>query len=197
MPLTGEAANIALNALWHTTNRFVGAASLAAATAVENSAAGTVIKKANALSNGNVLYFSVLSGGTGLVALRPYYVVGRTSTQFELARTKGGPAIAFTSELKAASEYVVVTEMSGGGYKRIETAFGAAAGGQVEDTTEHALKIPAGKTIGAEVYFEGESTGELLGISILATPELYGSEGTYTVKSSESDLNNATGTPAP
>lgn len=197
MPITGESANIMLNALLHTVNRFVGAAALAAATAVEASAAGTVIKKTNTLTNGNVLYFSVLSGGAGLVALRPYYVVGRTGSQFELARTAGGPAISFTTELKAASEYVVVTEISGGSYKRIETAFAAAAGGETKDTTEHGLKIPGGKTIGAEVYFEGESTGALLGISILATPEPFASEGTYTVKESEADLNNATGTPAP
>jgi len=202
MPATGEQKNIGLNAMWHTTNRWIGALTSAAAVAVEASAASTKIKKtANGLANGNVLYFSVLSGGAGLVALRPYYVVGAATNEFEVSLTEGGTAVSFTTELKAASEYIKLTEMSGGGYKRLETAFGASAEGKTEDVTEHSLKIPAGKTINAEGYWETE-TGQgaakhLLGISVLTTPESYGSEGTYTVKSSESDMNLAEGTPAP
>jgi hypothetical protein len=178
MPVTGEQANIGLNAMWHTANRWVGAAQTSVATAVEASAAGTKIKKAQALANGNIIYFTVISGGLGLVALRPYYVIEKAAGEFALAREEGGAAIAFTTELKAASEYVVVTEMTGGAYVRIETAFGLAVGGKLEDVTEHALKIPAGKTINAEIYNEAK-------------------EGTYTVKSSESDMNEASGTPAP
>jgi hypothetical protein len=197
MPLTGEGKNIGLNAIFHTTNRFAGGLSLAAATAVEASTAGTQIKKTQSLKNGNLIYFSVLSGGTGLVALRPYYVVGENAAHFEVALSEGGAAVSFSAELKAASEYVVVTELSGGSYKRIETAYGAAAAGKVEDTTPHALKVPAGKTIGALADWEGESTGHMLALSVLTTPESYGKEGVYTIESSEADMNEASGTPAP
>jgi hypothetical protein len=201
MPVTGEQKNIGLNAMWHTTNRWVGAMTASAATAVEASAVGKQIKKTQSLKNGNVLYFSVLSGGAGLVALRPYYVIGENASHFELALTEGGTAVEFTTELKVASEYIVLTEMSGGSYARIETAFGVASEGKTEDTTEHSIKIPAGKTINAEGYNEAVSgvgtSKKWLGFSILTTPESYGSEGTYTVKSSESDMNLAEGTPAP
>ncbi len=44
----------------------------------------------------------------------------------------------------------------------------------------------------------GQGAGKkLLGISVLTTPETFGSEGTYTVKSSEADMNLAEGSPAP
>jgi hypothetical protein len=202
MPWTGEQKTIALNASWHTTARWVGAMEAAAAAAVEASTAGTKIKKtANGLANGNVVYFPVLSGGAGLVALRPYYVVGAATNEFEVSLIEGGAAVSFTTELKAASEYIKLTELTGGSYARIETKFEAAAEGKTEDTTEHALKIPAGKTINAECYNEAASgigsAKHWLGFSILTTPEKYGSEGTYTVKSSESDMNLAEGTPAP
>jgi hypothetical protein len=202
MPWTGEQKNIAQNASWHTTARWVGAMEAAAAAAVEASTAGTKIKKtANGLANGNVVYFSVLSGGAGLVALRPYYVVGAATNEFEVSLTEGGAAVSFTTELKAASEYIKLTELSGGSYARIETKFEAATEGKTEDTTAHALKIPAGKTINAEAYNEAVSgvgaAKHWLGFSILTTPEKYGSEGTYEVKSSESNMNTAEGTPAP
>lgn len=201
MPWTGEQKTIALNASWHTTARWVGAMEASAAVAVEASTAGTKIKKtANGLAAGTVIYFSVLSGGAGLVALRPYYVLAGTN-EFEVSLTEGGAAVSFTTELKVASEYIKLTEMTGGSYARIETKFELAAEGKTEDTTEHALKIPAGKTINAECYNEAISgigaAKHWLGFSILTTPEKYGSEGTYTVKSSESDMNLAEGTPAP
>lgn len=208
MPNTGEGKNIMLNALYHTTNRYVGAGEAAAATPVEASAAGTVIKKTNTLTNGQMIYFSVVSGGAGtstvpgIVALRPYYVIGRTSSQFEVSSTEGGSAVTFATELKAASEYVVLTEIvyaeSG---KRIVTAFGAASEGKIEDATGHVLKIPAGKRVNAEMYNEAEEgvggSKHWLGISVLTTPETYGSNGTYEVKSTEADLMLAEGTPAP
>ena len=201
MPVTGECKNIGLNAMWHTTARWVGAFSASVATAVEASAIGSKIKKTQSLANGSLIYFSVLSGGAGLVALRPYYVINKSGSEFEVSLTEGGSAVSFTTELTAASEYIVLTEMSGGSYARIETKFELAAEGKTEDSTEHALKIPAGKTINAEGYNEAASgvgaAKHWLGISVLTTPETYGSEGTYTVKSSESDMNLAEGTPAP
>lgn len=202
MPCTGELKTIAMNAAWHTTARWVGAMEAAAAVAVEASAIGSKIKKtAHGLKNGNVIYFSVLSGGAGLVALRPYYVIEEAANEFAVSLIEGGAAVSFTTELKAASEYIKLTEMSGGSYARIETKFELAAEGKTEDITEHALKIPAGKTINAEAYNEAVSgvgaAKHWLGFSILTTPEKYGSEGTYTVKSSESDMNLAEGTPAP
>jgi len=201
MPCTGEAKNVGLNAMWHNSVRWIGAYSSSVATAVEASVAGKQIKKAQSLKNGNVVYFSVLSGGAGLVALRPYYVIGENAAHFEVSLTEGGTAVEFTTELKASSEYIVLTEMSGGAYARKETNFGAAAEGKTEDVTAHSLKIPAGKTISAEGYWEtetGQGVGKkLLGISVLTTPEAFGAEGTYEVKSSEADMNLAEGTPAP
>jgi hypothetical protein len=201
-PATGECKNIGLNAMWHTTARWVGAMTASAAVAVEGSAIGHKVKKtAHGLKNGEVIYFSVVSGGAGVVALRPYYVIEEAANEFGISLTEGGSAVSWTTELKSASEYIKLTEMSGGGYKRIETKFEAAAEGKTEDTTEHSIKIPAGKTINAEGYNEAESGAgankHWLGFSVLTTAETYGSEGTYVVKSSESDMNLAEGTPAP
>lgn len=201
MPVTGEGKNIALNALWRTPQRFLGGAEASTATTVEASGAGSVIKKTQSLANGNLIYFPVLSGGAGLVALRLYYVVGKTATQFEVSNTEGGAAVSFTTELKATSEYIVLTELSGGSYARIETNFAAASEGRTEDATAHNLKVPAGKRINAEVYNEAVSgvgaSKKWLGASILTVPETFGSEGTYTVSSTVGDMMLAEGTPAP
>lgn len=200
-PATGEMKNEMLNAGLRETApakaaKWVGAFSAAAATAVEASAASTVIKKANSLTNGEVLVFTVISGGAGLVALRPYYIVGRTASQFELAMTLGGAAVAFTTELKVASEFQILTEMSGGGYKRLATAFAVAAAGASEDSTAHELKIPAGKTIEYLGYWSLETAGSLMGVNVV-TKEKFEAEGVYKVTATKSDMNLAEGTPAP
>lgn len=202
MPATGEAKNIGLTAMWKTTQRFVGGGTNSAAQTVESSTAGkTINKTGNSLANGNLVYFTVISGGKGLVALRPYYVVGKAANTYELSNTEGGTGVSFTTTLNATSEIVVVTELSGGAYTRIEMNMGTVAEGSVEDVTVHNLKVPAGKTISVEIYNEAVSgTGagkRFLGISVLTTPETYGSEGIYEVKSTTADMMLAEGTPAP
>lgn len=86
MPFTGEWKNEVLNAglrgekptLWA---KFVGAFSASAATkpSAESAIGSTIEAAGNAWTNGQVLVFQVLSGGAGLVATRPYYIVGRAA----------------------------------------------------------------------------------------------------------------------
>jgi hypothetical protein len=54
-------------------------------------------------ANGTILVFSALSGGSGLSTATRYYGVNAGSSTFQLAATSGGAAIAFSSDITAAT----------------------------------------------------------------------------------------------
>jgi hypothetical protein len=54
-------------------------------------------------ANGTILVFSALTGGTGLSTATRYYVVNSAGSTFQLAATSGGAAIAFSSDITAAT----------------------------------------------------------------------------------------------
>ena len=54
-------------------------------------------------ANGSILVFSALTGGSGLSTATRYYVVNAGSSTFQLAATLGGAAIAFSSDITAAT----------------------------------------------------------------------------------------------
>lgn len=57
----------------------------------------------SAFANGDRVYFSDLTGGTGLAALTPYYVRDVSGATFKLATSAGGSVINFTSDISAGS----------------------------------------------------------------------------------------------
>jgi hypothetical protein len=94
------------------------------------------------LTNGSTTVLSGLSGGSGLVAGLPYFVVNANATQFKLAATSGGDPVEFTTALTIGSAaipapVVTINTTQGLTNARIEltaangqinTAFIAAAG---------------------------------------------------------------------
>jgi hypothetical protein len=142
--------------------------------------------KAKGFTNGAIVWFTELTGSvTGIVAGRPYYVVGEVTNGFEVALEEGGAAIKVTGhELETGSTKVaLLTELSGGGYKRIKTTWGTAKLDEISDTAAEVIKVPAGKEIVFAGWWEGESTGKLTNVAKLEVAETYGLEGEYKVTS--------------
>jgi hypothetical protein len=57
----------------------------------------------NTLADDDAVVFTDITGGTGLVANKIYYVVSATASKFKLSATKGGSAINFTSDVTAGT----------------------------------------------------------------------------------------------
>ena len=80
-----------------------------AATALPSVTATAATDKINStahgLSNGDVVVFSALTGGAGLVVDTPYYVVNKSANDFEVSATAGGAKIDVTTDASAASAY--------------------------------------------------------------------------------------------
>ena len=60
---------------------------------------------AHGLANGDVVIFSTLTGGAGLVVDTPYYVVNKATNDFEVSATRGGTKIDITTDASAATAY--------------------------------------------------------------------------------------------
>lgn len=58
---------------------------------------------AHGLSDGDVVMFVTLTGGASLFTMTPYYVINSTTDDFQLAVELGGTAIAFTTDISAAT----------------------------------------------------------------------------------------------
>ena len=152
------------------------------------STSGKVLSTANLLKNAEIIVFTVLTmeeSGTGLFAGRPYFVIEEATNEFGLSQTSGGPAETWTGKIATSSEFAVVTELSGGEYKRLKTKYEAAAKGKTEDTETHAIKVPTGQTA---LYVSGH-TLETAGSPVSITEvESFAGPGTYTITSEEIDL---------
>lgn len=59
---------------------------------------------------GSIVYFSSITGGTGLATNRMYYVLAPSSSTFQLADTPSGSAINFSSNVTAATLVVLADD---------------------------------------------------------------------------------------
>lgn len=149
----------------------------------------TITSAAHGYSNGDLVVVSGLTGGTGLVAGRPYYVIGSTANTFQVAVKTGGAAVDFTTDVSAGTVTRLV-EISGGSpaYTRKSIAYNASANGTMDDSTNGAvLDIPAGATVDYIGQYSASSAGTLHVLSAV-TPETFAGQGTYTVTDSDLDL---------
>lgn len=73
----------------------------AAATGV--AATDIITSAAHGLINGDVIYFTALTGGAGLTTFTPYYVKNKTTNTFMVGTTAAGAAIGFTTDLTAST----------------------------------------------------------------------------------------------
>src|SRR5689334_20843666 len=92
----------------------------------------TFTKTSHGMANGTLVVLSALSGGSGLVAGRPYFVVASTANTFQLSGTVGGAAVDLVSDVTSAT-VTPLAELSGGTYARVAIAWNAASGGAIDD----------------------------------------------------------------
>jgi hypothetical protein len=143
--------------------------------------------KAKGFTNGKIVMIRKLTASvTGLVAERPYYIVGEVTNGFELALKEGGTAVKVAgAELTTTSEFIVLTELTGGSYTRVAATWGAVAEGEVADTAAEVIKVPAGFTVTDAGWWEKITAGSgatgVYAVVKLEVPEPYGAEGEYKV----------------
>ena len=141
--------------------------------------------KGKGFTNGKLVVPRTLTANvTGLVAGRPYYVVGETTNGFELANEEAGTAVKVTGHaLETGSEFDLLTEVTGGEYARVATSWGAAKGGEAEDTAKQQIKMPAASRIDYGAHFEksagGTGAAGFQGVMKLVAPESFGSAGIF------------------
>jgi len=142
----------------------------------------TFTSTSHGFSNGDIVVLSGLTGGAGLVAGDPYFVIGVTTNTFQLALTSGGSAIDATSDVTAGTANKL-TELSGGSpaYARVAITFAAAAGGVLDDSTNGAvINVPAGGVVDYVGGWSASTAGTLQVIDDVAQ-ESFAGQGTYTV----------------
>lgn len=157
-----------------------------------NATTNLLTKSSHGLSNGNVVVLTLLGAGegTGLYNNVPYFVVGVSGDDFQLAETAGGSAIDFTTAIVSitVTKYV---ELSGGSpaYARLDIAWNSAAIGSMDDSTDGAVfDVPAAAVVDAVGYFSASTAGTLYAIDPV-TQETFGAQGTYTNTDDDLDLN--------
>jgi hypothetical protein len=188
MPLTAYGKNAGLTGATGVM-KFIGAFTSVvkpptSGTAIAASLINMTGSKAAGWTNGKAVSIRKLTGSvTGLVAERTYFIVGEVTNGFELALEEGGTGVKVAGhELEAASsEFALLTEVTGGSYKRIKTTWGAAAGGSITDTAAEVLTIPAATTVTDIGFWEAESTGKLTSAVKAEAPEVFAKEGEYKI----------------
>jgi hypothetical protein len=173
---TGEGKNKQLTTAKENA-KFVAIASQSAAAKPENSAGPKLIKKTgHNLVDKDLIVFTAITGGSGLVVGRPYWVKKINANEFELYWLKSlTEVVEFTTELKeTTTEYVKLTEHVGAKTKRKATSFGAIVRGTCEDTTAHEIEATSAVTITWGMYWteEAEGAGECVAISEIPTKVL-------------------------
>lgn len=150
-------------------------------------------KTAHGLTAGDLVVISALTGGSGLVAGRPYFVIatGLTANAFAVSLTPGGSAVDLGSDVTTCTvtEY---TEISGGSpaYARVTNSWNAAAGGTIDNNAVGAdVNIPAGATVNAIGGYSALTSGNLHDLAIVTPEGPYGAQGLYQVTDYDIDAN--------
>lgn len=198
MPLTSVAKHVGLDAVARATApalsiTHVGLMSKGAdITAVTSTGSpDTFTKTAHGLSNGDVVIFSSITGGGGLIAGHPYFVINTAANTFQISQTSGGAAFDLTSDVTTATVNKL-SELTGGApaYARVAIAFAAAAAETSDDSTNGAvLNVAAGTTVSFVSFHSASTAGTLMGIQSV-TPEVFAGQGTYTVTDAKIQLTD-------
>lgn len=192
MPYTIAGKNAMLNALG-ALNTHIGLATATAVTGVTGTASTNLLNKSShGFTNGMLVVVTLLAGGegTGLYNNVPYFVVGVSGSDFQLAETSGGSAIDFSTDIVdcTVTRYV---ELTGGSpaYARKAIAYNAAAIGVMDDSTNGAaFDVAAAAVVDAVTFWSASTNGTCYAIDPV-TQETFGSQGTYTVTDADLDLN--------
>lgn len=143
----------------------------------------TFTKTAHGLSIGDLITFSGVTGGSGLIAGDPYYVAttGFTTGAFQIATSPGGSALNLATDVTAATVNKW-TELSGGSpaYARKTIAWATTADGVMDDSTNgNAFDVPAGANVDAQSLHSAIAAGTLYAL-MPVTRETFGAQGVYT-----------------
>lgn len=190
MPLTAAAKNAMLDALGAVLTH-AGILRADAGKAVTGVAStDTFTSRAHGYSNGDLVVLSALTGGSGLVATRPYFVIGVATDTFQVSTTSGGSAVNFTTDLSAGTVTRLV-ELSGGSpaYARQRITWNRAGDGTMDDASvAAAIDAPAGATTDYLGGYSASTAGTLYSVAPLSTVETFVGQGTYTVTDQDIDL---------
>src|SRR5688500_14860569 len=167
MPYTAAAKNAMLNELG-TLATHIGildaAAAITGVTGVTST--DTFTKTAHGLSNGDLVVLSSLTGGSGLVVGRPYFVIGTAANTFQLSLTSGGSAVDLGSDVTDVTVTELV-EVSGGSpaYSREAATWAAASGGTMDESTGTlSFDMPAGSAADYAGLYSASTAGTLYAI---------------------------------
>lgn len=171
---------------------FTEGASQALTTPFAVAASDQITKTAHGLATNDLIVFTAITGGTGIILGHPYFVRSvvdaNTFTLSGLAGTQPLQILDFTTDATAGS-YIKLTEVTGGApaYARTAIAWNTAVSGTIDDSTNgaNALNVPAGTTVSYVGFFSHVSNsiataGVLRGIQDV-TNEVFAAQGTYTV----------------
>lgn len=195
MPFTAEGKNIMLDAIARGTApsgyaQYAGLLSADAGKSVTAVAStGIFTSTAHGYSSGDLVVLSALTGGTGFIAGRLYRVsaTNLAANTFSVSHASGGAIVTGGTDITAGTSTRWV-ELTGGTYARVASAFAAAALGGDDDSTAHAVNVPASTTVAVVGYWTASSAGTLI-IATSVTPEVFAGAGTYTISDSKFDLN--------
>lgn len=158
-------------------------------TGVTGATPSTFTKTAHGMANGTLLVLSGLTGGTGLVVGRPYYVVSTAANTFQLALTPGGTAVDMVTTVTAVTA-TTYTEISGGSpaYARVTNSWNTAADGTIDNNVVGAdVNVPAAATVNAIGGYSALTAGNLHDLSIVTAEGPYGAQGLYQI--TDYDIN--------
>lgn len=192
MPLTTLGKNTALGAVAAAATHVGAFQAGTALTAVTGATPSTFTKTAHGMANGTVVLFSALSGGSGLVVGRPYFVVNQATNTFQVALLSGGTAVDMVSTVTSATvtPYVEIAYHTAGA--RATQSWNTASGGSIDNNVVGAsLNIPSGATVNALGAFSASSAGNLHDFATVTAEGPYGANGLYDVTDYDIDLNAA------
>lgn len=192
MPFTDAARNFMLDALRGTGGiTHVGAFDADPSKSGTAAATDLISIAAHGYAAGDLVVFTTLTGGTGLVLGKPYFVIAANlaAGAFSVSSVPGGSPTDITVAYTAVTA-VGLVELSGGApaYARKAIAFNAAAAGSIDDSTNGAtLDIPAGAAVDFLGLFSALTAGTAFVVQPV-TQETFTGQGTYTVSDADLDL---------
>jgi hypothetical protein len=192
MPLTTLGKNTGLTAIASAATHVGAFQAGTALTSVTGATPSTFTKSAHGMANNTLVLVSALSGGTSLVAGRPYFVINQATNTFQLALTPGGAAVDMGTTVTSATvtPYTEITYHTSG--TRATQSWNTAAGGAIDNNVVGAsLNIPSGATVNALGAFSASTAGNLLDFATVTAEGPYGANGAYDVSDYDIDLNAA------
>jgi len=152
----------------------------------------TFTKTSHGLSNGDLVVLSSLTGGSGLVAGAPYFVVAQATNTFQLSLTSGGSAVDLGTDVTSVTVTELV-EVTGGSpaYSREAATWATAAAGSMDESTGTlSFDMPASSAADYAGAYSASTTGTLYAIDALAG-ESFVAQGVFELTDADLDLNAA------